>query len=240
MLKLDIRLSYFRTVPNKVLICSFLALIIGIASIAPLVFLMSPTVKAETTPKPQFNIEIPYAYVLGSNSSVIHSIILEITLIDKDISVYDARIECFIIDFYSDKGYIGNISKITGTNYRSDYVLPDFYFSIDDWFEVPKMSGGDSFYYNVTLGEKITTQIRGGGTNWLTSFGEPEIITLSIRRLGWISFIGDSITATLASGEEVANVQLVKYEDGFLYNTFFIEEELHDMILVSPRFVIKE
>ncbi len=48
-------------IEKKLIAYSVLALLIGIASISPLMFLMSA--KAETTPKSWFNLNVPYAYV---------------------------------------------------------------------------------------------------------------------------------------------------------------------------------
>ena len=47
---------------KKLIACSILALIIGISSVFPLVFLMSATAKAETSSEPWFSINVPYSY----------------------------------------------------------------------------------------------------------------------------------------------------------------------------------
>ena len=53
-------------IEKKIIICSILAISIGIASIAPLAFL---SVKAETTVnEPWFNVVVPYAYCTPNNN----------------------------------------------------------------------------------------------------------------------------------------------------------------------------
>jgi len=92
------------------------------------------------------------------------------------------------------------------------------------------------FYYTWTTGKSHATKTSGGGTNWVSNFGEPEMITISVRRLGWITFNGDSIVVTLANGEEIASVQLEKFGNGFLYNNLLSEDQLSKIDLLNPPY----
>src|SRR5665647_1730310 len=49
---------------KKLILCSILAIAIGIATVAPLAFFMSPAkAQTDTTDQPQFSFDLPYAYV---------------------------------------------------------------------------------------------------------------------------------------------------------------------------------
>ncbi len=51
-------------IEKKLILCSVLAVAIGIAAIVPLAFFMSPaTAQTDTNDQPQFNFDMPYAYV---------------------------------------------------------------------------------------------------------------------------------------------------------------------------------
>lgn len=56
-------------IEKKLVACSILALLIGVSSVVPLLFLMSGTAKAETAPKPWFNVNVPYAYWIAENGT---------------------------------------------------------------------------------------------------------------------------------------------------------------------------
>jgi hypothetical protein len=238
---------------KKLIACSVLALLIGVSSVVPLLFLMPRTVKAETGPKPQFSVEVPYAYICRGTSlipsdpknpselteiqTVSYDIVLNYTLIeDAETAHCDARIEYYLIEIYSDKGYIGNLTENEGVSYNSSFTLPNFFFSRDSWFDANSSGGGGGFYFNWTTGESQTIMTGGHGTDWVSTFGEPETITISVRRLGWITFNGNSTVATLANGEEIARIQLEKYGDGFLYNNLLPEDQLSQINLLNPPY----
>jgi hypothetical protein len=92
------------------------------------------------------------------------------------------------------------------------------------------------FYYNWPTGESHATKTAGRGNNWVSNFGEPETITISIRALGWITFNGNSTIATLANGEEMARIQLEKFGDGFIYNNLLSEDQLSQIDLLNPPY----
>jgi hypothetical protein len=239
-------------IEKKLFAYSLLALIVGVASIVPLMFIMSGTAKAETD-EPHFDVEVPYAYIRRSTSlvpsnlktqsdmielqTISHTIVLNFTLIEDTANPpCDARIEYYIIYIYSDKGYIGNLTESVGATYNSSFQMPNFSFSRENWFDTGLSSGGGLFYYTWTTGASHATRTAGHGTNWVSTFGEPETITISIQRLGWITFDGDSTVATLADGGEIARVHLEKFENGFLYNNLFPEDQLSQIDLLNPPY----
>jgi hypothetical protein len=74
----------------------------------------------------------------------------------------------------------------------------------------------------------------GGSNLGLWSAGQPDAIFLSVRRLGWISVNGNSTSTTLASAENIVQVQLEKFGDGFLYNKIVPEDKLSQIDPLNP------
>ena len=69
----------------------------------------------------------------------------------------------------------------------------------------------------------------GVNLNWGSTFGEPETMFVSVSLLGWIALRGNSTdTIILGEPEVVAEAQLEKFGDGFLYNTLIPEDELSE------------
>jgi hypothetical protein len=157
-------------IEKKLIVISVIALLIGVSSVIPLVFLMSGTVKAETGPEPWFSIDVPYAYYVTSdgpldyshttfpssmidpNSVSLQGIIpLNVTLtaepIEQDV---DAQVEYYQIDLSSDKELIENLHFVVATNSDKSFnitnLLSSFHFMRDDWFDTdtfdPMKSGG--------------------------------------------------------------------------------------------------
>lgn len=241
-------------IEKKLIASSILALLIGVSSVVPLLFLMSGTAKAETPPeeKPQFSLKIPYAYISNywdnssqTNQSIlgaygyIYSIVFEAAPnFDIQALTSDAIVEYYLIEISSDKGPIGNVTYLTGINANPTDPPVTFRFSREQWFD--SNSFEDAFlvsgYHNGTfLGFRT-----GPGANWTRSSEEPETIFISVRRQGWIILNNNSTTVYLASPEPILQIQLEKYEDkkyggGFLYNTIIPEDELAQLDPLMPQ-----
>jgi hypothetical protein len=137
---------------KKLIAFSILALIIGVSSVLPLVFLMSATAKAEASSEPWFSINIPYAYWMTkdgpldySDNSVTpydpfddvdlnemnsvseqHMLMLNLTLnIDTTNEAVDGRVEYYQIDLSSDKELIETMRFFIGTNSNSSFTFDD-------------------------------------------------------------------------------------------------------------------
>ena len=136
-------------IEKKLIACSILALIIGVSSVLPLMFLMSATAKAETSPEPWFSVDMPYAYWmtkdgpidyssnplfpddlfddfgdLNETNSVSeqHHIVLNFTLnVDTAKQPVDARLEYYQIDVSSDKEFIETKHWVIGTYNNSSF-----------------------------------------------------------------------------------------------------------------------
>ena len=277
---------------KKWVACSILALIIGVSSVLPMVFLMSATAKADPSSEPWFSIKIPYAYVMTSNESLIytdsemvnvfnetemvseqHLIALNLTLnVDTTNEPVDARIEYYQIDVSSDKGFIKTLYWYVGTKSNSSFSTENFHFMLDEWFDTDwfdadltnETSEGSGLEIEEGVTVKIDALSLGGGglirpnwtagisviwPNWGSASGtiggsissrlvsairEADTLYLTIRRIGWVTFAGNSTEVTLANNELVDQIQLEKFGDGFLYNTLVPEDELATVDLLHP------
>ena len=234
---------------KKLILYSAIALMVGVASIVPLVFLMSA--KAEVSPdeQPQFNLTIPYAYIGNylDNSSetnrttILHArdansnwvpIVFQIAFkatpnFDPKAVASDAIFEYYLIEIFSEKGFIENVPYAAYASCNTSKPWGVFLFSRYNWFDSnssdpPLDAWGVSGSANGTsLGLKA-----GPGLDWNRSLGQPESMFLTVRRQGWVILNSNSTTARLADPEVILQIQLEKFGDGFLHNEVIPEDEM--------------
>lgn len=262
---------------KKLIICSVVAIIVGISSVVPLVFLMTPPAKAEATSGPWFSIDLPYSYWVTSDGPLTdlpweapwdnsglnetnsvseqHMVTLNITLnVDPTIEPIDARVEYYNIDVSSDKGLIETMNFVVGTNSNSSFstrsLLGDFHFMRNDWFDTDTFDpmtyggGGGLAVQDWVPGVSKTFPEGGSGMGTLggsstsrtvTALREAETVYVSIYRVGWVTFSGNSTTVTTANNELIDQIQLEKYgEEGWIYNDLIPEDELAETDLLNP------
>ena len=178
--------------------------------------------------------DFDFTYTTINVPSVQRFIGINFTRLSEEVIPCDAKLEVYLIKFYSDKGFIGSLQRFEG------FYTPVMYDSIgpldmNEFFGDRPPSGGGSAYTNWDVGESRLGCSSGGGTNWVPTFGEPEAIFISVNRLGWISINGDSReTVVLSEPEVVAEAQLEKFGDGFLYNALIPEDELSGLDPLNP------
>jgi len=258
---------------KKLIACSILALIIGVSSVFPLMFLMSATAKAETSSEPWFSINVPYSYWMTKNGSLDythlhpqldfdfdetrtvseqHMIVLNLTLnVDTKNEPVDGRVEYYQIDVNSDKELIETMHWSVGTNGNRSFsvegLLSEFRFMRNDWFDTNTFNvnfgGGGLVTQNWTAGFSRLWPEAGAGSGTLGSSGtsrvvsalrEAETLSITIYRIGWVTFTGNSTVVTLANNEIVDQIQLEKFGDGWLYNNLVPEDELSTIDLLDP------
>jgi len=218
---------------------------IGVASIVPMLFLMSA--KAETPPdeQPQFSFSIPYAYVgnyWDNNSETIaqntYGYIYSIAFItspnfDLQTVASDAVFEYYLVEVSSEKGSIGNVTYATEAIKDRSKPL-DFILYMHEWFGI---SGNSTESFMMSgWGNGTSLGFRTGpGADWNRSLGEPETIFITVRRQGWIILNDNSTVAHLADSEVILEIQLEKYGYGFLYNNIIPESELSNIDPVMPQ-----
>lgn len=164
----------------------------------------------------------------------------------------DARIEYFQIDVTSDKGPVETRSWFVGTvlNVNSfsfvDFIK-NFHFSRDEWFDTDTFDihhrNGGMVQNNWAAGLSLLWRVgsAGSGTirtsstsNLVSALREAETLSISVRRVGDVTFTANSTLVTLANNELVEQVQLEKFGEGFLYNNIVPEEELSTIDLTRP------
>jgi len=166
----------------------------------------------------------------------------------------DARIEYYQINVTSDKGPVETICWFVGTELGSgsfsfqDFIK-DFHFSRDEWFDTDAFNTGIGDVSNGVVRHDWATGFSlmwrvgrmGAGTighsgtsNLVSALREAETLTITIRRVGWVTFTANSTLVTLAENEAVEQVQLEKFGEGFLYNNVVPEEELSKIDLTRP------
>lgn len=246
-------------IEKKLIAYSAIALMVGVASIVPLIFLMSA--KAETTPKPWFNLDVPYAYMKANFTENLdgrdiysqwQSIVLNFTLNpETENEISDARFEYYELQLYSDKEQIGNFTYFVGTNRTNSFTFDTesfpFHFMRDNWFDSNTTSGGMFTYnWNASSPPDISSGVSSysgptghpTGNNqaprMVAAFREAEILFIDVRRISFVTFNGNSTVVTLTDHEIFQHLELTKLGDGFLYNTLFPEDQLPQIDLLHP------
>jgi hypothetical protein len=219
-----------------------------------------------TEPNPMFNIEITYAYVgpridhftdanplrdkipietLYAKSlypSTVHFNVKNIS--DSESISYDAKLEVYLIQISSDKGYIENYTYFVATNCNPSFsdtnalkpAISQIKNLIDE-HTYGRLTG--NFAPNITTnhysfsGEigSLSTFTSSPSELGLWNYGEPNTITISIRRTGWITLKGSVASNITASTDDIAQVTLEKFNEGFLYNQLVPKDKLS---LVNP------
>ncbi len=230
-------------IEKKLILCSILAISIGIATIAPLSYFMNTEAgtiyaKAETLDEPWFNISVPYAYFKEQSTNTTYlttnSIAVQSTINANAISQStDARVEYFEFQFYTDQGQqITNVSYTLSIN--SSTVadpLSAFEFNRTNWFN--STAGGSGIY--VTDINEAARPIDRTGTgiechtfddsaSLTERFGElisqiegSNTIYLDIRRVGYVTFYGNNTTVTFADNQLIQHLEMTKKGDAFTY-----------------------
>jgi len=179
---------------KKLIACSILALIIGVSSVLPLMFLMSATAQAETGPEPWFSIDIPYAYWTAYDGplelppdwpfhqpepdeelysvSHQHVEILNVTLdAIPTTDPFDARVEYYQLKIRSDKESIIDMNWFVGTYKNGSFdfsnFLEEFHFRLGDWFDTAEFdnsTGGGSGVLHPDWTSGFSIQFPNGGS----------------------------------------------------------------------------
>lgn len=233
-------------IEKKLIICSILSITIGIATIAPLTYLMSPVSAQPDETTPWFNIKITYARYsanLGDSNGpltkygVEHSIKCKYPLNPAaGNSIKNARAEYFELQIYSNLGPIENLTQSVGANCNGrDNPTENFTFSRENWFTA-NYSGGvglfmsefNAFKYSITQSRSYSTLGNSYSSNIYSDHPESlpksflniynaEKIYIDVRRVGIVSFDGNSTIVTLADNSIIQHLELTKQGDQFIY-----------------------
>jgi hypothetical protein len=223
-------------IETKLVVCSILAVSIGIAAIVPLAFFMSPA-QAQTTPNgvPWFNVEVPFAYYsavsIGAHNDIISygsasNVGLNYTVNPAAAdNLANARVEYFQIRVYSDLGPIEDIVTCIGANCTGYINTSTFSFARDNWFNTSAVSSSGGVFYTFFNGTLPDDNGPAGGIGSFSSSScsadttlpqnflnaqNAQTIYLDISRLGYATFEGDNTIFTLADHAVIQHVELTK------------------------------
>jgi len=175
-------------------------------------------------------------YDLVSYSST-YLVLLNYSVNPDAIDILDnARVEYYQLQVYSDLGQIENVTYYFGANCKGDFdPTSSFIFARDDWFNTTT-SGGGTFIikFNGTLADCLASGLGLcgiGGSSSSNSFGNTTLpeeflniqnankLYIDVRRLGSVTFEGNSTIITRASNEVIQHIELTKSGDQFVYGT---------------------
>lgn len=213
----------------------------------------------ETRNGPLDNSHMPFTFYVELNEtnsvSQQHSIPLNITLTaDPTKQPVDAQVEYYQIEVNSDKEHIMTKYFVVGTNSNSAFnassLLEDFHFNRTEWFNTDNFDltndggGGGLVRQDWSSGTWSMFPLGGSGTGSVggsstyrevSMLREAETLTISLYRVGLVTFSGNSTVVTLTNNELVDQIHLEKYgEEGWLYNNLVPEDELATVDLMRP------
>ena len=267
---------------EKMLPGSIVALLLGVFLAAPLLYTNVAIEPVAAGSEQLLGVEVTYAYIEQITGTYVpyggflpdsqnpnatepglprtnYFVAYNFTRLSEEVDPCDAKFMVYLIKFYSEKGFIGNLAQIEGIIYNMDRVrmrqsenetagrlypfetdegviyysdlLWDIYKNDELFGDYQPFAEGGSFL-KWDVGES-----RAGGMSgfWDSAFEEPESIFVSVNLLGWIALRGNSTdTVVLEEAEVVTEVQLEKFGDGFLYNTLIPEDDLSDFDPLNP------
>jgi len=234
----------------KLLAGCLTALLVGALVVTPLIFSMLGTTKAQPNSEPYFDAKMEYAFLRfsdnGSGSTREHGIALNTTLeVQKEAELPDAMISYFLVQVYSDAGPVENLTFYQGAAYNNSFSTEQFnsfIFSNDTWFG-NHTGGGGSFYFNATPTQSF---ILSGGGEYSSDGSKaalpggqiPLEVSINLTRLGSVIFKGTSTVISQANEGFIEHVQLVKYQDGFLYNIIVPSDQVDQINELNPKISI--
>jgi hypothetical protein len=177
----------------------------------------------------------PIYGLISYNST--YSIALNFSVNPDALDILDnARVEYYQLQVYSDKGQIDNMTTYFGANCKDIAIDPtSFYFARENWFNTTT-SGGGTFITKFN-GPMTDCLANGSGFMWQSGYSSRQSFAnttlpekflniqnanklyIDVRRLGFVTFDGNSTIVTLASNEVIQHVELTKSGDQFIYGT---------------------
>ncbi|HDQ06420.1 MAG TPA: hypothetical protein ENN36_06845 [Candidatus Bathyarchaeota archaeon] len=258
---------------------SVIGLLLGVLLAAPLLYTNVALAPAADGPESLLGVELTYAYIekITGNyvpygdflpdsqnpnatepgiSRVNYFVACNLTRLSEDIDPCDAKLLVYLVKFYSDNGFVGNLGMYEGLIYNLDLVnLPGSENETGAIYNIGRLrerffelfKSGEFFGNSNSLGvvggshgiwavgESRGHGMSGVSDEWGSSFGEPETMYLSVSLLGWIALRGNSTdTIILEEPKVVADAQMEKFGDGFLYNTLIPEDEISNLDPLNP------
>jgi hypothetical protein len=216
-------------IEKKLIACSILAIAIGIGTVVPLAFLMTPTsASAQITDDPWFNLNINYATceaktVFSNNTSAMYTYVSNYTTNPNAVDQTGARIEYFRIQIYSNKGQLVNQTIALAANCSENINPQEIQFARQDWFNTSDVQGSYFDFvpnFNGALPEDIaysahcfTTEDEGQ----IENIQNAQTVFIDICRVGYITYTGNDTVVSFANNEIAQHYELTKSANGFFY-----------------------
>ncbi len=229
---------------KKLILCSILAVAIGISTIAPLTYLMTPAAAQPSVDRPALKFDMSYAYIrnVWDNNTLTNdtygwafSIIFESSpnfeFTDDPVAYY----ETYRAELSSDGTSIGNIT-LSAVATTGNEPPANFTFFLDNWYifnlESDRGPVGRTGSYNGTA----QNFKNGYDDNWNLTTEQPETLTMKIYLensiIRSVNFASTQIYAN-ENSEPIMQIELTRYRDGYLYNTAIPQQELDQ---INPLF----
>ncbi len=232
---------------KKLILCSIFAVAIGISTVIPLAFLMTPATAQSTDNQPRFSFDMPYAYVrnVWDNSTLTNETYgWAFSVVFRTAPIFDltddsvAYYETYRAELSSNDVSIGNISLsamgTTGINGPANLT-----FFLDNWYNFTVLENdvgpwGRNGPFNATA---LNTK-NGYDDNWNLTAGEPQVLTMRIYRESIITRTLNSTQIYVNENlEPIMQFELIRYRDGYLYNTGIPMQELDQ---INPLFPMEK
>lgn len=164
----------------------------------------------------------------------------------------DAKIEVYLVVISSNSEIKENYTVFFGTNYNHNSTAPNLVLApeiskvnylidrrttnkLTGIFN-PSMGTNQSLWFKIGSFDTTTSNPSGLG---LWSAGEPNLITISVQRVGWLVLNGSITSVVSASADDSVQFSLAKSGQGFLYNKIPQDElsqtdEFHPINLYQP------
>jgi len=226
---------------RKLFPASIVALVLGVFLAALLLYsniVVAPD--AADGPEPLFGVDVTYGYVERRNTAdlsadvPVFNVVLNFTRY-SEVDLCDAIFEVHQIEVYSDEGSIGNVTKAQGImyNHSTSTLRQAMFLKFDEFAKYGDVASGATASWPVN--KSVLLFFVGDKTSCVPDFGEPETVFVRVSRLGLVVLKdGSSEVVVLSEPEVVAEAQLEKFGDGFLYNTIIPEDQLSEIDLLNP------
>ncbi|MCW4002828.1 MAG: hypothetical protein NWE95_02820 [Candidatus Bathyarchaeota archaeon] len=196
-----------------------------------------------------------------TNETMVHSseypssVFLDFTPVSSMTSSVDAVIELYGVKIIADTGITEYYGWTVGTANYSAFTQDDFAtinsYRGDLIHQSIYRTKGGTWCYNWASDRYILSKTIGSvgiyttnstftqpSSSDLSSAGTPNAISVEVYRIGYITMTNGSVTIheePEIDNKPIAQVQLSKYEDGFIYNNLVPTEQLQGIDLFHPQ-----
>lgn len=164
----------------------------------------------------------------------------------------DAKTEVYLVELSSDTGVTEKFAVFFGTNYNPSFgsknsIQAPSISKIDNLIDLnttarvsglfcPNMPTNQSLWFKVGTYDTTTSLPSGLG---LWKSGEPNSITVTIHRVGWLSLTGTITSVIQSNSTDSLQYNLSKSSQGFMYNNipekdFLQKDAFHPIDLTKP------